>query len=152
RDCRVKSMTPSGFDGREKALQLSFGLTFRDLYDRDGLVKVDRAFVAFLGKADMTLSSRLAQARQNPAACDRAAHAAFALDLASHVENFIAELFDITGAVSQLQKRHQDLAVLHEVKRTFVQRRAVRARQPKMRQKSMVRRLRRSLPRPLPSR
>jgi NADPH-dependent glutamate synthase beta subunit-like oxidoreductase/NAD(P)H-flavin reductase len=121
-------MTPSGFDGREKALQLGFGLTFRDLYDRDGLVKVDRAFVAFLGKADMTLSSRLAQARQNPAACDRAAQAAFALDLASHVENFIAELFDITGAVSQLQKRHQDLAVLHEVKRTFVQRRAVKSK------------------------
>jgi NADPH-dependent glutamate synthase beta subunit-like oxidoreductase/NAD(P)H-flavin reductase len=121
-------MKPRGFDGQEQALQLGFGLTFRDLYDPSGLVKVDRAFVAFLGKAGMTLSSRLAEARQNPAACDRAAHAALALDLAPHVENFIAELFDITRAVSQLQKRHQDLAVLHEVKRTFVQRRAVKSK------------------------
>ena len=48
------------------------------------------------------------------------------LELAPHFEGFIAELFEITGAVSQLQRRHQDLAAIHEVKRTFVQRRAVK--------------------------
>ena len=32
-------------------MQLGFGITFPDLYERDGLIKVDAAFLAFLGEA-----------------------------------------------------------------------------------------------------
>jgi NADPH-dependent glutamate synthase beta subunit-like oxidoreductase/NAD(P)H-flavin reductase len=128
KDRRVNSMSLRGADERERTLQLGFGLTFRDLHERDGLAKVDRAFLAFLGDVDPTLSSRLVGARQDAKQCDRAAHAALALDLALHFENFIAALFKISSAVSQLQNRHRDLTAVHEVKRTFVQRRAVKSK------------------------
>ena len=114
-----------GGDGRAAALELRFGLRFVDLYERDGLVRVDAEFLAFLGDADPTLSSRLGAARQ-AAKCDRAAHAVLALQLAPHFEDFIAELFSITGPVTRLRQRSQNLAAIHEVKRTFVQRRAVK--------------------------
>ena len=118
-------MDPGDSDEGAEALDLGFGLTFRDLYEREGLARVDAAFLAFLANANSVLSSRLVAARER-IACDRAAHAALALELAPHFEGFIAELFEIAGAVSQLQRRHQDLAAIYEVKRTFVQRRAVK--------------------------
>ena len=47
-------------------MQLGFGVTFPDLYEREGLIKVDRAFVAFLTEADRSLAEKLAAARAAP--------------------------------------------------------------------------------------
>ena len=49
---------------------------------------------------------------------------ALILDVAPHLERFIAELFGIVDEVAALSRRHDELAPLHEVKRKFVQRRA----------------------------
>src|SRR5712691_3801194 len=78
-------------------LALKYGLSFADLYERDGLVRLDR-------KAESDLL----------------------VDLSPHLEDFIGGLFGIAGEVRALQARHERLAPLYSVKRLFVQRRAVK--------------------------
>ncbi len=107
-------------------LALQHGLHFEDLYHRDGLVKVDAAFVAHLKAADPTLHHRLMTARRDPAALEKAPEAELLVELAPHVEDFIGELFHISPAMRALQETHHELAPLYTVKRLFVQRRAVK--------------------------
>ena len=107
-------------------LTLSFGIAFADLYSRDGLVRVDRAFVADLAAADVGLHDRLMTARRDPDALAHAGESDLLVDLAPHVEDFLGNLFGITAEARALQARHQRLAPLYSVKRLFVQRRAVK--------------------------
>ena len=107
-------------------LFLHHGLSFADLYDREGLVRLDRTFVAQLAAADVALHDRLMAARREPGALERQAESDLLVDLAPHLEDFIGELFSISDEVRALQARHHELAPLYSVKRLFVQRRAVR--------------------------
>ncbi len=107
-------------------LALRHGLSFADLYERDGLVRIDRAFVAHLVAADTALHDRLMTARAAPDALDRKGEFDLLVDLAPHVEDFVGELFGIAAEIRALQARHDRLAPLYSVKRLFVQRRAVR--------------------------
>jgi NADPH-dependent glutamate synthase beta subunit-like oxidoreductase/NAD(P)H-flavin reductase len=107
-------------------LALAHGLSFTDLYDRDGLVRLDRAFVAHLAASDVVLHDRLMTARLEPEASERQAESDLLVDLAPHLEDFIGELFGISDEVRALQARHHALAPLYSVKRLFVQRRAVK--------------------------
>jgi len=107
-------------------LALAHGLSFADLYDRDGLVRIDRAFVAHLAASDVTLHDRLMAARSAPDALGHQTHSDLLVDLAPHLEDFIGELFGIDAEVRALQARHHELAPLYSVKRLFVQRRAVK--------------------------
>jgi NADPH-dependent glutamate synthase beta subunit-like oxidoreductase/NAD(P)H-flavin reductase len=107
-------------------LVLEHGLSFADLYDRDGLVRVDRAFVGHLAEADVGLHDRLMAARRDPDGLDRAAESDLLVELAPHVEDFLGALFRISAQVRELQARHHELAPLYSVKRLFVQRRAVK--------------------------
>ncbi len=107
-------------------LTLPLGLSFADLHDRDGLVRVDRAFVADLAAADVALHERLMGARRDPEGLGRAEESDLLVELAPHLEDFLGELFGITREVRALQARHQELAPLYSVKRLFVQRRAVK--------------------------
>jgi NADPH-dependent glutamate synthase beta subunit-like oxidoreductase/NAD(P)H-flavin reductase len=111
-------------------LVLRHGLAFEDLYARDGLVKLDAAFIAHLQAADVDLHNRLVTARRDPAALERKAESDLLVDVAPHVEDFIAELFGITAEMRALQARHDDLAPIYTVKRLFVQRRAVKGMTP----------------------
>ena len=54
-------------------LVLKHGLAFADLYDRDGLARLDRAFVAALAAADPALHERLMTARYDPDGLERSA-------------------------------------------------------------------------------
>ncbi|MGE5268267.1 MAG: pyridine nucleotide-disulfide oxidoreductase, partial [Thiohalocapsa sp.] len=107
-------------------LALQHGLTFCDLYERDGLIRLDRAFVAHLAAADTVLHGRLMTARATPEAVDRKAESDLLVDLAPHLEDFLGELFGIAKEVRALQQAHDRLAPLYSVKRLFVQRRAVK--------------------------
>src|SRR6202047_5368219 len=107
-------------------LVLQHGLSFADLYDRDGLVRLDRAFVAHLAETDLGLHDRLMTARRDPDAIERQAESDLLVDLAPHFEDFIGEMFGISDEVRTLQARHHKLAPLYSVKRLFVQRRAVK--------------------------
>ena len=52
-------------------LVLKHGLSFADLYDREGLVRLDRAFVAHVAEVDAGSHERLMTARCDPEAVDR---------------------------------------------------------------------------------
>ncbi|HWB51984.1 MAG TPA: FAD-dependent oxidoreductase [Stellaceae bacterium] len=111
-------------------LNLGYGLAFAELYDRDGLVKLDRAFVAHLGGSDAALHTRLMAGRADPGALDRKTESDLLVDLAPHVEDFLGGLFGVAAEIRALQARHDELAPLYSVKRLFVQRRAVKEIKP----------------------
>src|SRR5438132_798977 len=68
-------------------LALQHGLTFADLYERDGLVRLDRAFVTHLAASETELHDRLMAARSAPDALDRKAESDLLVDLAPHLED-----------------------------------------------------------------
>ena len=105
-------------------LTLAFGLSFAELYERDGLVRVDQAFVSFLREADPGLARRLEAARCTPASLDQKAESALILELSPPLERFVARLFGIEHHAQGLARRHDRLTPLYHVKRQFVQRRA----------------------------
>src|SRR3954470_21715439 len=107
-------------------LALKHGLAFADLYEREGLIRLDREFVAHLAASDIPLHNRLMAARADPDTLDRKAESDLLVDLAPEVEDFIGELFGITAEIRALQARHDALAPLYSVRRLFVQRRAVK--------------------------
>jgi len=83
-------------------LALRHGLDFADLYERDGLVRLDRAFVGDLAAADAALHDRLMAARAAPDALDRKSESDLLVELAPHLEDFLGELFGIAGEVRAL--------------------------------------------------
>src|SRR5215467_15340985 len=115
-------------------LKLAFGLSFAELYHRDGLARLDEAFLARLAEADKScsgsLAPQLAAARGNPAGLDAKAESALILEIAPHLDDFLAELFGIEAEFRALAARHHELAPLHTVKRQFVQRRAANKVKP----------------------
>jgi NADPH-dependent glutamate synthase beta subunit-like oxidoreductase/NAD(P)H-flavin reductase len=105
-------------------LKLAFGLSFAELYLRDGLLRIDAAFLDFLSRADAGLHARLAAGRANPQALEAKAESALILEIAPHLDRFISQLFGIADEVLALARRHDEQAPLFSIKRQFVQRRA----------------------------
>ena len=104
--------------------KLAHGLAFADLYRREGLVRVDAAFLDTLQSAEPELAERLAAARANPAALTDKDESALIIAVAPHLERFVSQLFGIADEALALAARHDTLAPLYHVKRQFVQRRA----------------------------
>src|SRR4051812_10428004 len=107
--------------------QLTYGIAFDDLYSRDGLIKLDAAFVEELIVADTELYNRFMAARADRARLSDKEHSQLLLDLAPHVEDFVGVLFGIEKELQTLAERHYALAPLYACKRLFVQRRAAKA-------------------------
>ncbi|HEY6966839.1 MAG TPA: FAD-dependent oxidoreductase [Burkholderiales bacterium] len=106
-------------------MKLAFGLQFADLYERDGLLRLDRAFLSFL---EPEIQKRILDARSNPPIGK--AESELLVALAPHLEDFIARLFGIEAEAQALAARHNELAPLYSVKRLFVQRRALHKVKP----------------------
>ncbi len=106
-------------------LLLPFGLSFEDLYRRDGLVKLDDLFLAQLQEAMPGLHERLVAARENSASLTSKQQSELIIELAPYVEDFLGHVFGIEAELRQLQARHSELAPLFSVKRRFVQRKAL---------------------------
>ena len=106
-------------------LALPFGLSFQDLYQREGLLKIDSAFLRQLTESAPALHHRLLAARENPPAPHTKSGSELIIELAPYVEDFIGELFSIAPELLELQSRHSALAPLYAVKRKFVQRKAL---------------------------
>jgi NADPH-dependent glutamate synthase beta subunit-like oxidoreductase/NAD(P)H-flavin reductase len=111
-------------------LRLAFGLNFGDLYEREGLARLDAQFLAFLAEVDAALAERLRAARGAPRTLDAKAEAALLIELAPLLEDFLGRLFGIETQLSALAARHNALAPLYAVKRQFVQRRALHRFKP----------------------
>ena len=106
-------------------LSLPLGLVFEDLYSREGLLKLDAAFLSELEESAPALYARLLSARQNPPALARKQYSELIIELAPYLEDFIGHLFGIEPELRELQHRHSELAPLYSVKRRFVQRKAL---------------------------
>jgi NADPH-dependent glutamate synthase beta subunit-like oxidoreductase/NAD(P)H-flavin reductase len=104
---------------------LAAGIAFEDLYDREGLSRLDQRFLAELARDDAGLSERLTRAREDPAALAPRQESELLLALAPRLDRFVARLFGIEAEVATLSTRHRDLAPLYGVKRQFVQRKAM---------------------------
>jgi NADPH-dependent glutamate synthase beta subunit-like oxidoreductase/NAD(P)H-flavin reductase len=108
-----------------QSLAMGFGISFNDLSDRDGLIRLDAAFLDFLGESDATLREQLKAARLTPTDLSSKAQSELLIALAPHLEDFLARLFGIESQVRELAERHHELAPLYSCKRLFVQRRAM---------------------------
>lgn len=111
-------------------LSLPHGLSFSDLYARDGLERLDRAFVDMLRQADTGLHNRFMAARAEPEALGDKEESGLLIELAAPLEDFVADLFGIRAELTALRAEHDRLAPLYTVKRLFVQRRAAKALKP----------------------
>ena len=79
-------------------LNPKFGLTFEDLYEREGLVKLDQKFAEFLsGENDLIQKAQL-------------------------LEDFLVDLFGVKKENDLLRKEHEDLQKVSVARREFVQR------------------------------
>ena len=105
---------------------LGFGATFADLATRDGLVRLDRAFVQHLAAADPLAYARLMAARAAPDALDAKAEGELVVTLGPPVETFIAALFGIEAEIAAIHAATAALDPVHACKRLFVQRRAAK--------------------------
>ena len=110
----------------------AFGLRFEDLYDHHGLALLDANFLDHLTQCNSNIARRLRAARidaphsKRPAGLTDSNRTALLLELARHLDDFIAILFGIEPELGELQRRHYELAPLYRVKRLFVQRRAAK--------------------------
>jgi NADPH-dependent glutamate synthase beta subunit-like oxidoreductase/NAD(P)H-flavin reductase len=108
-------------------LKLAFGLRFPDLYSVEGARQIDQRFGEHLRAADASLAERFAAGRATPDALSRIDEAALLIDVAPHVEDFLAQLFGIDSEVRALEARHHEWAPVFAVRRQFVQRKAMNA-------------------------
>ena len=106
------------------------GFTFEDLYLHEGLVRLDRSFLAGLEQGDAQLHQRLARARVEPITLTRKQESELLLALVPHLEQFLARLFGIEAEAAKLSTKHNELAPLYHVKRHFVQRKAMHRFKP----------------------
>ncbi len=111
-------------------LHLGFGLGFADLYRRDGLARLDAAFLSFLATRDPERAQALAAARGAAEPLPRKAEADLMLALAPTVEDFIGQVFGVAGELAQLRAEQEALSPLFAAKRLFVQRKALKAVKP----------------------
>ncbi|MCL4746608.1 MAG: hypothetical protein KJZ83_14515, partial [Burkholderiaceae bacterium] len=105
-------------------LRLGFGLEFADLYRREGLARLDAAFVERLVARTPELAARYAAARATPPP-DYKEEAALLLEVSPQVDAFVAELFAISDELADLRDRHDELEPLFRVKWKFVKRQAL---------------------------
>src|SRR5271165_6230269 len=106
-------------------LSLALGFQFEDLYSREGLARLDAAFVNQLQATVFELFNRFMEGRANPTALARKDYSELVIDLAPHLEDFLGEVFGIEREVSQLQAEHHALAPLYAFKRKFITKRAI---------------------------
>ncbi len=112
-------------DVHRQSPAMDFGISFNDLYARDGLIRLDAAFLDFLGESDAKLRAQLEAARIPTNTLPDKEQSALLISLAPHLEDFLARLFGIETQVQALAARHHELAPLYTCKRMFVQRRAM---------------------------
>ena len=100
-------------------------MTFVDLYEREGLLRLDRLFLHRLAQSDAALHASLLAARAAPPAATDKAESELLIALAPHLDRFIGWLFGIEREAGALSAQHVDLTPLYVVKRQFVQRKAM---------------------------
>ncbi len=111
-------------------LNLAFGLSFEQLYEREGLKQLDARFLDVLRHTDPGLEQRLRSARNQPNTTNqsdanaRKEESQLLIAVAEHLDDFLSHLFAIDSEVKALSATHHQLAPMYKLKRQFVQRKA----------------------------
>ncbi len=100
---------------------LNFSIQFADLYNLDGLIKLDQIFLNYIRNCDEDLYNLLCTARKN-----KNYDSQLVIELSYLVEEFISQLFFIEAEVKALKKKHEDFVMLYKCKRLFIQRYALK--------------------------
>jgi len=112
-----------------RALTLSFGFSFEDLYNRDALARLDGVFLNQLQESTPDLHSQLLAARHDQAQAEASLtlkqKSELIIAVAPYLEDFIGRLFRIERPLRDLQAKHNELAPLYSVKRKFIQKKAL---------------------------
>jgi NADPH-dependent glutamate synthase beta subunit-like oxidoreductase/NAD(P)H-flavin reductase len=106
--------------------RLGFGFTFSDLNGREGLIRLDKQFLAALAGQDADLHQRLLAARAAPESLTGREESDLVVTLGPHLDGFVAELFGIQAETAALLQETLALDPIHACKRLFVQRQAVK--------------------------
>jgi NADPH-dependent glutamate synthase beta subunit-like oxidoreductase/NAD(P)H-flavin reductase len=101
------------------------GLAFEDLYEHEGLKRIDALFLEQLVQRAPELHEVLVRLRENAEAMTSKQESEVLLALSPHVDRFVGWLFGIEAEVEALSARHLELNPLFGVKRNFVQRKAM---------------------------
>jgi NADPH-dependent glutamate synthase beta subunit-like oxidoreductase/NAD(P)H-flavin reductase len=109
---------------------LSHGLGFPDLYDREGLVRLDAAFVEWLKASHVEAHARLMAARAAPDQLAAKDESNLLIEVARPLEDFLGEFFGVAKEAAELRAHHNKLAPIFDCKRLFVQRYVTRAIKP----------------------
>ncbi len=97
-------------------------IKFEDLYNHQGLIKLDNLFLGFFEEKDSDLFAEFNKIKVNRSNYDEKIISDILIEIAKILEQFLAELFDIDSNNQELKKFHQDLDIIYKVKRDFVQR------------------------------
>ena len=104
---------------KANSIKLSNGISFNDLYSVNGLRKIDSYFIERLLLINPTLCNKLLDARLKP--LFKLDESQLIIDLAPHLERFIAELFCIEEAINKLQSQNQKLDIIYNCNKHFIQ-------------------------------
>ena len=111
-------------------LSLRHGLAFEDIYCREELARLDAIFVARLEAVAPGLARRLGDGRAHPAGLGERQRSDLLVELAPVLEDFLGELFGVSGELAAQRGEHERLAPIAACKRDFIRRRAARAYAP----------------------
>jgi NADPH-dependent glutamate synthase beta subunit-like oxidoreductase/NAD(P)H-flavin reductase len=108
------------------APRLGFGFSLAELARRDGLVRLDQAFLRHLAAEDPMLHERLLAVRATPDSLDAKQEGELLVALGPQLDAFVGSLFGIEPELLALARETASLDPIHACKRLFVQRQAVK--------------------------
>src|SRR4051812_647144 len=104
----------------ENSLKSFAGLTFQDLYEREGLIKLNQKFVEFLEEKNPVIAQQFSTLKQSQKTISKKSESLILIDTARVFEDFLVKLFGIEKENSVLKKQHDDLQKIYHVRREFV--------------------------------
>jgi NADPH-dependent glutamate synthase beta subunit-like oxidoreductase/NAD(P)H-flavin reductase len=102
-------------------LNLNFDLSFEELYNLDGLRKVDGYFIEKLLKISPELCNKMLDARENHSALYKLDQSNLIVELAPFLEEFIIELFNIENSIAKYKDEYNSLEVINRCNKAIVQ-------------------------------
>ncbi len=105
-------------------MMLSFDLEFKDLYCVEGLTQLHHIFLNYLKNSNDMAYNQLCAAYAGM--LEEPEKKQLYGEVAPYIEDFIGYLFDISEQIQMNQERHKTFSIVPKVKRTFVQRYALR--------------------------
>lgn len=103
-------------------MSLGWKLSFEDLYSREGLTHLDRAFLEGLRQKEAFIYDHLLKARQDPTVLSLGDESSLLLKIAPHLEDFLAKAFGIEDLLPPLREKADAFKQLPSIKRPPYQR------------------------------